>query len=171
MGWDKVISGCIYSGLVSVAALGTSMFSDGVTRNEVGMALLTFVGGVFLYLKTHPAPPWDGVDRREGRRVVGTPLPGFNDVPIEARIVKVQVPGAGEVRRFEDPRLQDAVDYAAKKAEENGKKNAIVMQMNVEGEARLGVLFKKGEHFSFGGFLEKKPKQKLAGLAEVVISF
>ena len=102
---------------------------------------------------------------------MSTPLPGFGEVPVEARIVKVQYPGSGEVREFADPRLKTAVDYATKKAEENGKKNALVMNFNIDGTAKMGVVFKKGEHFSFGGFLEKKPKQKIAGLAEVVISF
>lgn len=81
------------------------------------------------------------------------------------------MPGVGEIRKFSDDRLQSAVDYAAAKADAAGTSHAIVMNYNINGEAKLGVVFRKGKHLSIGGFLEHKPKEKLAGLVEAVITF
>ncbi len=65
--WDKWAEGAVFSGFVAIATSAVPLLSDGrVTLTEGVMMLGFFLGGVALYIKTHPVPEWDGVDRRGG---------------------------------------------------------------------------------------------------------
>lgn len=73
-----------------------------------------------------------------------------------------------EVRKFSDPRLQEAVEHVFATS---GGKNGAFINVNLNGEVRSGVAIKVGGHLSFSGFLIKKPGYKLDGLAEVAFAF
>lgn len=88
----------------------------------------------------------------------------------DTKVVTVLENATG-VRTFSDARIQDAVDYAYKKAAENGWKNGVVFQVDIYGTMKLGFSAKVGNHFSFGGFLEKSPSKSLEGKAEAVFGW
>jgi hypothetical protein len=73
-----------------------------------------------------------------------------------------------EVRKFSDPRLQEAVEHVFAKS---GAKGGAFLNVNLNGEVRSGVAIKVGGHLSFSGFLIKKPGYKIDGLAEVSFAF
>jgi hypothetical protein len=73
-----------------------------------------------------------------------------------------------EVRRFSDSRLQEAVESVFLAS---GFKNGAVINVDLNGEIRAGLVVKKGGHLTFSGFLAKKPHQKIEGLAQVAFGF
>lgn len=77
-------------------------------------------------------------------------------------------PSLVEVRKFSDPRLQEAIEHVF---QNTGGKNGMFFNVNLDGEVRSGVAVKVGGHLSTGGFLVKKPGLKLEGLAEVTYAF
>ena len=77
-------------------------------------------------------------------------------------------PSMVEVRKFSDPRLQEAVEHVFATS---GGKNGAFLNVNLNGEVRSGVAIKVGGHLSFSGFLIKKPGYKIDGLAEVSFAF
>ena len=88
------------------------------------------------------------------RGLVGSPVP--------------VAPTMVEVRKFSDPRLQEAVEHVFAAS---GGKNGAFLNVNLNGEVRSGVAIKVGGHLSFSGFLIKKPGYKIDGLAEVSFAF
>lgn len=75
------------------------------------------------------------------------------------------------IRTFSDSRIQEAIDHVYKTAEKNGWKNGVVFQVDIYGNMKLGFSAKLGNHFSFGGFLEKPAKGSLEGKAEAVFGW
>lgn len=62
--WDKTIEGALYSGLVTLVMSAAPFFADGkITGAEGIMMLGTFLGGIALYIKTHP--PVEGEEEKK----------------------------------------------------------------------------------------------------------
>jgi len=110
---------------------------------------------IILYSVMLPSLDQDvGVGLIGHRGLVGSPVP--------------VAPTMVEVRKFSDPRLQEAVEHVFAAS---GGKNGAFLNVNLNGEVRSGVAIKVGGHLSFSGFLIKKPGYKIDGLAEVSFAF
>lgn len=120
------------------------------------------------------ASPADGPD--EGGILYRVMLPSLEPPSLEVTAVlgltgspvPTAAPTMVEVRKFSDPRLQEAVEHAF---QASGGRNGAFFNVNLNGEVRSGVAIKVGGHLSFSGFLIKKPGVKMEGLAEVAFAF
>lgn len=185
---QKYLSGAIVAALGGAVGAVTTMLEAGPVTNYKALLAAMAVGAVlalrlWLGRQTAGIVSIIGFEKSLGDKLAASPdvFPDEGGILYRAMLPAIDVgtdrqralagmapPSLVEVRKFSDPRLQEALDTVFASS---GGKNGMFFNVNLNGEVRGGVAIKQGGHLSVGGFLEKKPGLKLEGLLQFTYAF
>jgi len=183
----KYVTGAIVVALGGAVGAASTMLEAGPITNYKALGAAMFVGAVlalrlWLVKETSGIFSIFGLEKSFGDKLAESPKDYFDDGGIlyneilpnlekQAQGLTGLAPTLSsivEVRKFSDPRLQEALETVFANS---GGKNGMFFNVNLNGEVRAGVAVKAGGHLSVGGFLEKKPGLKLEGLVQFTYAF